>query len=134
MKNKLRATFNQCRSNSRRRGVGFELTFEQWLGVWIDSGHFQERGKGGNKYVMARLRDKGPYKIGNVKIITGAENRAEQIIRRNNAGERNPFFGKTHAKKSRVKIGKSKIGNKYARGRRSPEQCARIREARWGAR
>jgi len=43
--------------------------------VWKDSGRIGERGRG--QYVMGRYGDKGAYEIGNVKIITAAENTRE---------------------------------------------------------
>lgn len=62
---------------SALKSVGFELTFEEWLKIWMDSGHWHERGRGKDRYVMARFGDKGPYKVGNVKIITLSENTTE---------------------------------------------------------
>lgn len=65
------------KSNAAYRGIAFLLTYEEWFQIWQDSGHWFERGRGANKYVMARFGDIGPYAIGNVKIITGAENVSE---------------------------------------------------------
>jgi hypothetical protein len=56
----------------KRRGIGWEITFEEWYKFWLDSGHWEERGRGG--YVMARYGDKGPYAIGNVEIKHHVEN------------------------------------------------------------
>jgi hypothetical protein len=66
--------FQVHKSSAGRRGVPFELTFEQWLKIWQDSGRFQERGNRKNQYVMARYGDIGPYAVGNVRIITALEN------------------------------------------------------------
>lgn len=62
--------FQQQRCNARSRTIPFRLTFDQWLKVWHDSGKLSERGKGDNKYCMARLKDSGAYEIGNVYITT----------------------------------------------------------------
>lgn len=62
---------------AKRRGIAFELTFEEWLTIWVNSGHFEERGRGANQYHMARHGDLGPYTVGNVKIITASRNTAE---------------------------------------------------------
>ena len=64
---------------AKARGISFELSFAQWLSIWTESGHFHERGTLKDQYVMARFRDRGPYAVGNVRIITGAQNRAEQV-------------------------------------------------------
>jgi len=59
-------------------GIPFLLTIEEWYDWWIATGHWHERGRGKDKYCMARFNDEGPYQIGNIKCITNAENRAEQ--------------------------------------------------------
>lgn len=58
--------FNQRKASAKRRGIGFELTFEQWLSVWGDK--LDERGTRAHQYVMCRVMDKGPYALGNVSI------------------------------------------------------------------
>lgn len=54
------------------------MTFEEWLGLWEASGHFHERGSRPDQYCMARNGDQGGYEVGNVRIVTCAENQAEQ--------------------------------------------------------
>lgn len=74
------------RHNARRRGIGFELTFPQWLGLWERSGKLDERGRGANRYCMARFGDAGPYAVGNVKIVTHSENSSESVGTKQNTG------------------------------------------------
>lgn len=62
------------RKNARVRGIGFLLTFSEWLQVWRESGKLDERGRTGGCYVMSRRGDVGPYAIGNVFIQLHAEN------------------------------------------------------------
>jgi len=71
--------FRMQRSNSRRRGIDWKLTFAEWWLVWHESGKWDERGRGG--YVMARHSDSGAYERGNVKIIKAGENNSEYIRR-----------------------------------------------------
>jgi len=66
------------RISAERRGISFELTYGQWIKIWIWSGHLHERGKKVGQYCMARFDDKGPYAVGNVKIILRTENTREQ--------------------------------------------------------
>lgn len=54
------------------RGIPFEMTFEEWWGIWEP--HYEQRGRGGEKLVMCRTGDKGPYAVGNVRIDTGKAN------------------------------------------------------------
>lgn len=64
--------------NAEIRDIEFLLTFEEWLKLWADSGHFEERGCRKGQYVMARFGDKGPYTVENVRIVTNSENHLEK--------------------------------------------------------
>lgn len=62
------------RQSAAKRGVGWEITLVEWLAVWDESGKWHMRGCRKDQYVMARYGDKGPYKVGNVEIITSSQN------------------------------------------------------------
>lgn len=94
----LRRKYTIQRYGASAHGIKFELTFEQWLQIWQDSGHLQERGTRKGQYVMARFGDTGAYAVGNVEIITGEGNRSQVQVRN----------------KSSI----SKLGNRYALGNR----------------
>jgi hypothetical protein len=66
------------RNTAKVRGIGWNITFPEWMAVWKTSGHLDERGRG--KYVMARLGDTGPYAVGNVHICTSSENIKEGYV------------------------------------------------------
>ena len=59
------------------RGISFELSLRQWWDLWQESGKWDQRGRGKGKFCMARIRDTGPYAIGNVQIIPIEQNAAE---------------------------------------------------------
>lgn len=61
-------------TNAKSRGIAFELTFEEWLTIWVKSGKLDFRGKRKNSYVMSRKGDVGPYSADNAVIITATEN------------------------------------------------------------
>ena len=63
--------------------VEMRLTFEEWLDIWVKSGHWLERGKKRGQYVMARKDDIGHYEIGNVSIVLHSENVAACLRWRN---------------------------------------------------
>lgn len=69
--------FIMQRRNAQNRGIEWNLTFPEWMFVWQESGHFDERGRAKSKYVMARYRDLGPYELGNVYITTNAGNASD---------------------------------------------------------
>lgn len=66
--------YTKHKINARRRGVEFKLTFEEWWDIWQKSGHWDKRGNRKGCYVMSRLRDEGPYAVGNVFIATFSSN------------------------------------------------------------
>jgi hypothetical protein len=74
--------FTIHKSRAKDKGTGFELTFEQWLNIWLESGHWHERGKKKGQYVMSRKGDVGPYAIDNVYINTHANNIREAWLGR----------------------------------------------------
>lgn len=70
----LAVAFCGHRSRAIRRGVGFELTFPQWVSIWAESGQIHNRGLGVTQYCMCRVGDAGPYAVGNVYIATASQN------------------------------------------------------------
>lgn len=74
----LRRAFASQKACAKRRRIGFELTFDEWLAMWESSGKLKQRGCKKGQYVMARFGDKGDYEIGNVKIILHSENTKER--------------------------------------------------------
>jgi hypothetical protein len=68
-----RAYFDQ-RGNAAKRGVGFDMSFDEWLTVWESSGHLAERGCRKGQYAMSRIGDVGPYSVSNVFIQLHADN------------------------------------------------------------
>lgn len=67
------------RKSAKQRSVAWEMNFAEWWKIWQDSGHYDKRGRG-HGYMMCRFGDTGPYAAGNVEIITGVQNSADQWI------------------------------------------------------
>lgn len=75
-----RAAWRYQINTARRRGITFQLTFEEWVKWWqsnLGDDWFNKRGKTHGKYVMARKGDKGPYRLDNIKCILAVENSRE---------------------------------------------------------
>lgn len=68
------AAYYSQRSNSKQRGIPFNLTLWEWWSIWRDSGKWDERSPTG--YVMCRNGDIGAYEVGNVFIDTAINNLA----------------------------------------------------------
>jgi len=66
--------YTQQKSNAKQRGVEFVLTFDEWKQIWLDSGKWEQRGRGAEKYCMCRVGDAGCYQVGNVFIGLGKHN------------------------------------------------------------
>jgi hypothetical protein len=137
-----RGRYLQHRDNATARGKSFELTLEEWITIWTEAlgpNYLSMRGHRGDQYCMARLGDKGPYKVGNVKICTNSENAREQrhtakmkILKSIwNSGEGNPFYGRTHSEATKAILREKLSGeNSPVTGiKRSEETKAKMRAA-----
>lgn len=68
--------YQQQKRNASFRNIPWQLSFAEWWAIWEPKWHL--RGKRANGFVMARYGDTGGYEVGNVKLITLAENTGEQ--------------------------------------------------------
>lgn len=84
--------YNTQRTNAIKRGIGWSMTFEDWMSVWSASGNLKQRGRATGQYCMCRIGDVGPYKIGNVEILTVEKNLSDS-----HANGRHEFRGMTDA-------------------------------------
>ena len=66
-----KGAFANHKQSSQSRGIGFELTFDEWWSVWEPC---WESRRDGQYLVMARTRDEGAYALGNVRITTQSDN------------------------------------------------------------
>lgn len=73
--------FTSFRNNVRRTGIRFELTFPQWWRLWQESGRWDERGRGFG-YWMARWDSDQPWRLDNIRIVSGSERARDSYIQR----------------------------------------------------
>lgn len=106
-KTRKKTKYSAHRYDAERRGIEFLLTFEEWVKIWLDSGHFHERGTRKGQYVMARFGDAGPYSVGNVRITTVEENHSEANLKIDISYRFQP-----HSSEVRKKISDSNKGKK----------------------
>ena len=85
-KTKLWHKWNQHKRGTKGRTdkngneVEFLLSFDEWLQIWLESGHLNERGCRKGQFVMARKNDIGHYEVGNVEIKLSSENNKEKTF------------------------------------------------------
>lgn len=107
---KAKQQFWNHKQRAKRKGISFLLTFDQWCKIWLDSGHYYQKGTKRGQYVMSRFNDTGPYSIDNVKIQTVGENTKEAFTLHNidfikpRYGIENHFYGKKHTDETKQKI------------------------------
>lgn len=89
-----------------KRNIEWLLTFEQWLKIWLDSGHLEERGNKKNQYCMSRYGDIGPYSVDNVFIQKHGENTRQAHTGRYLPHRHNPCSQEKRDKISKALKGK----------------------------
>lgn len=71
--NPFKYYFNIARQNAKRRCIPFNLTFEQWKAIWLESGHWEDKMEAEsineNTWTMDRVDPNKGYEPGNVEII-----------------------------------------------------------------
>lgn len=113
-----RDSFAAHKNNAATRGIPFLLSYAEWLQIWQESGHINDRGHSHGKYCMTRFRDSGPYVWWNVKIKLHADNISEA------------HKGKKISPAHRAKL--SAAGKGRVRGPHSAEHRAKIGAAHLG--
>lgn len=67
-----------AKNHAKRRNIPWKFTFEEWFTVWLDSGHWEERGPNG--YCMCRIGDVGAYSKDNVYIASHSINKRDAFF------------------------------------------------------
>lgn len=74
---RVRKLYFHQKSAAKARGIPFLISIKDWENWWegqLGPDWFSKRGSERGKYVMARLDDKGPYQLGNIKCILTEDN------------------------------------------------------------
>lgn len=90
LRGRITHAFSTQKSHAATRGVGWELTLLEWWDIWEKSGHWNDRGRTGDEYVMCRDGDEGSYAVGNVFIATQRENSYQRVNKNEVHASRRP--------------------------------------------
>lgn len=117
-KDKFRQGYTRSKADSKRRGVEFLFTFEEWKQWWIDSGKWELRGKKAGCYQMCRKNDVGPYSVDNVYCDTVEANSSlphKGVKKPKEWSDKiaNSLRGKPKSKSHIEALVKSRLGKKY---------------------
>ena len=114
----LEGAYKQHSGNAKSRGIDFNISFDEWLQVWNDSGKLQYRGRGKDKYCMCRIGDTGSYSIDNVYIDTNSSNLS------------NGNLGKIMSNETKQKIANANIGKErpWAKGLNNPMHRQEVKD------
>lgn len=73
-KNPIRYAYHNLKSNSKRRGKEFDLTFEQFKEFCYKTNYIQGKGITKDSYSIDRKDNDKGYTIDNIRILTVSEN------------------------------------------------------------
>ena len=73
-KNPLKYSYNSLKSNSKRRGKSFNLTFEQFKKFCIETEYLNKKGIYKNSYHIDRIDESKGYSIDNIQLLTNTKN------------------------------------------------------------
>jgi len=80
MTKNLKSAFYSQRFRAKKRNINWDLTFKEWLDIWLSSGKLHLRGKGKHNFCMCRYNDIGDYTKSNVYIDNFSNNNKLQHI------------------------------------------------------
>ena len=61
------------------RNIEWNISFDDWYNIWMQSGKWEQRGRGVGKYCMSRIGDTGPYSKDNVYINECVKNSGDKF-------------------------------------------------------
>jgi len=73
-----REKYTGMRFHSEERGIDFNLSYEEFLEMWLESGKWELRGKHKEAYQLCRYHDEGAYSVNNCYIGTVQQNQHDK--------------------------------------------------------
>lgn len=70
----LKAAYTKFKIQRRLCSEVWELSFTDWLDLWLKSGKWSQRGRKKGQYVLARINKNRTFNIENIHIVKQIEN------------------------------------------------------------
>ncbi len=61
--------YKNLKASASKRGIGFELTFQEFKDFVATTGYVENRGKEPHSLSIDRIRNHEPYRIGNLRVL-----------------------------------------------------------------
>ncbi len=68
--------FYNLKTSARKRGIGFHLTFAEFMAFCATNTYLSDRGTDSSSATIDRIKSSLPYQAGNLRILTHADNSA----------------------------------------------------------
>ena len=72
--NPIQSAYQNLRTNAKRRGKEFDLTFIQFKEFAIKTNYIAGKGRSSTSYHIDRIDEEKGYTIDNIQVLTNAEN------------------------------------------------------------
>jgi len=72
--NKMKASYQNLKDNSKRRGKDFSLTFEEFKAFCIKTEYITKKGKNKDGYTIDRKEQDKGYHSWNIQVLTNSNN------------------------------------------------------------
>lgn len=74
-----RYAYNNLKSSARKRHIGFDLSFDDFVEFCSVTGYLEARGQAPESLTIDRIKTNQPYRIGNLRVLTHADNSSHQL-------------------------------------------------------
>jgi hypothetical protein len=74
-----RYAYSNLRASARKRGIGFDLTFEEFREFCRETGYLESRGKDPTSLTIDRRKTDLPYCKGNIRIMNYHDNTSHRF-------------------------------------------------------
>lgn len=80
--NKLKAAYQNLRTNAKRRGKEFSITLEEFEKFCIKTEYIKRKGRSKDSYSIDRINDEKGYTIDNITILSISKNIKKELRKR----------------------------------------------------